>query len=320
MNYLVLTLVAFILTAIVVPLGLPFLKRLKFGQFVRDDGPQSHLAKQGTPTMGGLLFIFVIVVVGGIASIFEPQLLPVILMMIGFGVVGFVDDYIKVVKKRSLGFKAYQKMLAQILITGMFVAYCMMTMSQPTMIIIPFLSGVTVDLGWLYIPFMFIFVLGTVNGVNLTDGIDGLSTSVTIAVLVFFLAVDQLMGTGIGSIMAIVIGALFAFLIYNSHPAALFMGDTGSLALGGLVAAIASMTRLPLIILLVGFIYLAEVISVMLQVSYYKKTKKRLFKMAPIHHHFELLGWKETKVVYVFSITTVMLCVLAYIGVVIYYL
>lgn len=310
---------AMIAVAILTPFSLSFLRKLKFGQFVRDDGPESHLAKQGTPTMGGLVFILVIVVLGVIASMSQPDILPIVLVSVGFGIVGFIDDYIKVVMKRSLGFKAYQKLLAQIVITIGYCFYMINTMPEATAIVVPFFEGITLELGWLYIPFVIVFMLGTVNGANLTDGVDGLATSVTIAVLVFFFVVGLAMGSGINLIVAIAIGALFGFLLYNSHPAALFMGDTGSLFLGGLVASISIYYRLPLIILLVGVIYLAEVISVMLQVGYFKMTNgKRIFKMAPLHHHFELSGWKETKVVYVFAIITVFLCIVAYAGVMMY--
>lgn len=315
MELLLYTLGALVVSAILTPLSLKFLRRLKFGQFVRDDGPESHLAKAGTPTMGGLVFMLIIVVLGLIASTVQPDILPILLVSIGFGIVGFIDDYIKVVKKRSLGFKAWQKLTAQIVITGLYCYHMMTATAEGTSIIIPFFKDVTWEMGWLYVPFILIFMLGTVNGVNLTDGVDGLATSVTIAVLVFFVIVNMMVGAGISLLLGISIGALFGFLIYNSHPAALFMGDTGSLALGGLVAASAVYFRLPLIILLIGFIYLAEVISVMLQVGYFKYSGgKRIFKMAPLHHHFELSGWKETKVVYVFTIVTVFLCMVALLG------
>lgn len=314
MNVIIWMLLAMGLTAIVVPSSLPFLRKLKFGQFVRDDGPQSHLAKTGTPTMGGLIFLPVIALLTIIAGLEAPQLFVPLAVGLGFGVIGFIDDYIKVIKKRSLGFRAYQKMAAQLLITVGLIAYYMTTTEQASEILVPFTGGYFLDIGWLLIPFLLFFILGTVNGVNLADGIDGLSTSVTISVMGFFLVVDQTIGFGLSPLFAIIIGALFGFLIYNSHPAALFMGDTGSLALGGFVASVAVLMQMPLFIVLVGFIYLAEVISVILQVGYYKRTKKRLFKMAPIHHHFELLGWKETKVVYIFTILTVALCLIAYLG------
>ena len=311
MNILTLFLLSGALTAALIPLSLPWLRRLKFGQFVREDGPQSHLVKSGTPTMGGLIFITVITVLTLIFTP-SPSIIAILLVCIGFAVVGFIDDYIKVAKTRSMGFKAWQKVLAQLVITGLYIVFIMKNQPNPTEIILPFTKGYMLDLGWFFIPFMLFFIVGTVNAVNLTDGIDGLSTSVTIAVLTFFLITDITFAMNLSPFLAITIGALFGFLIYNCHPAALFMGDTGSLALGGIVAAVSVHTRLPLIIIIVGLIYLCEVLSVIIQVGWYKRTGKRVFKMAPIHHHFELMGWKETKVVYVFTIVTIFLCTIAY--------
>jgi phospho-N-acetylmuramoyl-pentapeptide-transferase len=319
MELIAVTLGATLLTAALVPVCLPYLRILKFGQFVRDDGPKSHLKKSGTPTMGGLIFMTVILLIGGIMAIRIPTIFPVLMVSTGFAVIGFVDDYIKVIKKRSLGLKAYQKLLAQLLITAGFLVYLYNNVAEVTTLIVPFSRGGVIDLGWFYVPFILIFILGTVNGVNLTDGIDGLATSVTIAVLTFFLVIDLMVGINLAPLLGVAIGALLGFLIYNSYPAALFMGDTGSLALGGLVAATAVYMKLPIIILFVGIIYLIEVISVILQVTYYKKTQKRLFKMAPIHHHFELLGWKETKIVYVFTISTIIMCLISYIGIMIHF-
>lgn len=313
MNQVALFLITALLTTAMIPLSLPLLRRLKFGQFVRDDGPQSHLAKSGTPTMGGLIFV-PIMALGVLVFAYSPDTLAIVLVTLGFGAVGFVDDYIKVARSRSMGFKAWQKLLAQLVITLAYMAYILTRQTNPAEILVPFTQGYMLDLGWLYVPFMLFFVLGTVNAVNLTDGVDGLSSSVTIAVLGFFFVMDGLLATQISGLLAIAIGALFGFLLYNSHPSALFMGDTGSLALGGLVAAVAVHMKLPLLVPIVGFIYMAEVLSVMIQVSVFKKTGKRVFKMAPIHHHFELLGWKETKVVYVFTIVTVFLCALAYLS------
>lgn len=261
--------------------------------------------------MGGLIFITVITVLTLIFTP-SPSIIAILLVCIGFGVVGFIDDYIKVAKTRSMGFKAWQKALAQLFITGLYILFIMKNQLNPTEIIVPFTNGYRFDLQGFFIPFMLFFVVGTVNAVNLTDGIDGLSTSITIAVLAFFLVTDITFDMNLGPFLAIIIGALFGFLLYNSHPASLFMGDTGSLALGGIVAAVSVHTRLPLIILIVGFVYLCEVLSVIIQVGWYKRTGKRVFKMAPIHHHFELMGWKETKVVYVFTIVTIFLCTLAY--------
>jgi len=306
------------LTMLLVPIILPLLRKFKFGQFVREDGPKEHLKKSGTPTMGGIIFLSVIGVGTLLVGRDEPQVIAVLLTTLSFGLIGFIDDYIKVGMKRSLGFRAYQKLLAQILVALAFCLYIYQISGQDTSVIIPFIQKGEVQLGWLYLPFLMVVMLGTVNGVNLTDGIDGLSTSITIAVLGYFLIIDQLLATGMLPILAISIGALLGFLLYNAHPASVFMGDTGSLALGGLVASVAIYMRLPLIILVVGLIYLIEVLSVIVQVGYFKKTGKRFFKMAPIHHHFELLGWKETKVVYVFTIITLFLSCIGYIGVVLY--
>ncbi len=311
MNIVSLFLLAGLLTAALIPGSFPALRRLKFGQFVRDDGPQSHLAKSGTPTMGGLIFMPIMFVLT-LVFVRDNNALAVMLVALGFGVVGFIDDYIKVVKKRSMGFAAWQKMAAQLVIAGVYIYYIMETQADPRSIILPFTTMATIDLGWFFIPFILFFIIGTVNAVNLTDGVDGLSTSVTIAVLGFFLVMDLVYQTGLNPMLAIALGTLFGYLIYNSYPAAIMMGDTGSLALGGLVTATAVHMKLPIIILIAGFVYFAEVISVMIQVGYFKRTGKRFFKMAPIHHHFELMGWKETKVVYVFTIVTIFLCAVAY--------
>ncbi len=299
---------ALAVTALAVPLAIPALRRMKFGQFVRDDGPQSHLVKAGTPTMGGVVFMPVILVVGLLFAVLGwgnmGAVVAVLLTGAGFAAIGFVDDYIKVFKKRSLGFRAYQKLAAQILVTGAYVAYLLNWGGLDTEILIPFTSGKMWDLGPFYIPLVIVVMLGTVNGVNLTDGLDGLATSVTAIVMVAFLVMSLMVGGGIEPVMAVVSGSLVGFLLYNKYPARIFMGDTGSLGLGGLVAAVAIYLKLPLMILIVGFIYLAEVISVMIQVAWFKKTGKRVFKMAPLHHHFEESGWKETKVTTVFALVT----------------
>lgn len=307
---------AFAISVILCPIMIPFLKKLKFGQFVRDDGPQSHLKKAGTPTMGGLIILSAIV----LASLFfikdYPAIIPVLFMTLGFGLIGFLDDYIKVVMKRSLGLRAWQKMLGQFLVTGIFCYYLMNYTEVGTEVLIPFSGGRMLELGVLFIPFLFVAVLGTVNGANFTDGLDGLATSVTILIAVFFAVVAVIQGEDVSVIACIVAGALLGFLLFNVYPARVFMGDTGSLALGGFVAAMAFVMQMPLFILIVAFIYLAEVLSVMLQVSFFKLTGgKRIFKMAPIHHHFELCGWEETRVVAVFSTVTALLCVIALMGI-----
>ena len=308
-------LIAFGVSAVLCPVLIPFLKKLKFGQQVRDDGPQAHLKKAGTPTMGGLAFLASVIVTSLIFVGRYPRIVPILFLTVGFGIVGFLDDYIKIVMKRSEGLNPVQKLLGQLVITGIFCVYMVRYSGLGTVIHIPFL-GVDWDMGWLYIPMLFLAVLGTDNGVNFTDGLDGLCTSVTILVATFFTVVALGEGNGIAPISAAVAGALLGFLLFNVYPAKVFMGDTGSLALGGFVSATALMLQQPLLILLVGFIYLAEVISVILQVGYFKITHgKRIFRMAPIHHHFELGGWSETRVVAVFSIVTTILCLIAYLGV-----
>lgn len=307
-------LISFALSAVLCPILIPFLKRLKFGQQVRDDGPQAHLKKAGTPTMGGVAFVLAILVTGVIFLPWSPKILPVMIMTVGFGAIGFADDYIKIVRKQSEGLNPRQKMAAQFLLTAAFCAYMMWKVEGGTTIVIPFFH-VTWNMGWLYVPFMFFVVLGTDNGVNFTDGVDGLCSSVTIVVALFFGLLSIREAGGIEPICGAVAGTLCGFLLFNCHPAKVFMGDTGSLALGAFVASTALMLKNPLIILLVGFIYLLEVISVILQVGYFKMTHgKRIFRMAPIHHHFELGGWSETKVVTVFTIVTLMLCLVSYLG------
>lgn len=305
---------AFAIGMIICPITIPILHRLKYGQTEREDGPESHLKKSGTPTMGGIAILLAIVLTSCFFLRDNPDGMAVVLVTLGFGLVGFIDDYIKVVKKRSLGLRAYQKIIAQIIIVVAFAYYIKTNTDIGTDLLIPFMEGYTFDLGILYWPFIVIVLLGTVNGVNLTDGLDGLASGVTLIVAAFFTMVAWAVGSGILPVSGAVIGSLFSFLIFNAYPAKVFMGDTGSLALGGFVAATAILLKMPIFILLVGFIYLIESISVILQVGYYKKTKKRIFKMAPIHHHFELSGWSETKVVTVFYITTAMFCLIAFLG------
>ncbi|MGN0435083.1 MAG: phospho-N-acetylmuramoyl-pentapeptide-transferase [Wujia sp.] len=302
-------LIAFGISVILSPIIIPFLKKLKFGQFVREEGPESHLKKSGTPTMGGLIILFSII----ISSLFYikeyPQIIPVLFATLGFGLVGFLDDYIKVVMKRSMGLTPLQKMIGQFLVTAVFGYYIYEHTDLGTEMIIPF-TGDRVDIGWLYFPLMFCVMLGTANGANFTDGLDGLASSVTVLIATFFTVAAIGLGSGVAPICCATVGALLGFLVYNVYPARVFMGDTGSLALGGFVASTAYVLQMPLIILIVAFIYFAEVLSVIIQVTYFKKTGKRVFKMAPIHHHFELCGWPETKVVSIFSIITAVLCLI----------
>lgn len=311
--------IAFAISAILCPVVIPFLHRLKFGQQVREDGPQAHLKKQGTPTMGGLMILTSII----ITSIFYikdyPKIIPVLFVTVGFGIIGFLDDYIKIVMKRSEGLNPIQKLLGQFVVTGIFTCYLLKSGEVGTTALIPFTGGFRdgfyLNLGILFVPFVFFVILGTDNGVNFTDGLDGLCTSVTILVATFMTIVALGEESGISPITGAVVGSLLGFLLFNVYPAKVFMGDTGSLALGGFVASSAFMMQMPFFIPIIGLIYLVEVLSVIMQVSYFKATKgKRIFKMAPIHHHFELCGWSETRIVAVFSIVTAILCLVAYLG------
>ena len=311
--------IAFAVSAILCPIVIPFLHKLKFGQQVRDDGPQAHLKKQGTPTMGGLVILTSIIVTSLFYLRDYPKIIPVLFVTVGFGIIGFLDDYIKIVMKRSEGLNPKQKLLGQFVITGIFCWYLITSEEVGTSMLIPFTGGFDrgyfLDLGWLFIPFLFFVTLGTDNGVNFTDGLDGLCTSVTILVATFMTVVAVGENTGISPITGAVVGSLLGFLLFNVYPARVFMGDTGSLALGGFVASSAFMMQIPLFIAVVGLIYLVEVLSVIIQVTYFKKTGgKRIFKMAPIHHHFELCGWSETRVVAAFSVVTAILCLIAYLG------
>lgn len=311
--------IAFAISALLCPIIIPFLHKLKFGQQVRDDGPQSHLKKQGTPTMGGLIILSSIIITSLFYIPSYPKIIPVLFMTAGFGIIGFLDDYIKIILKRSEGLTPIQKLAGQIVITGIFAWYVLNSGEVGTDMLIPFTGGFEdgkfLSLGILFVPALFFVTLGTDNGVNFTDGLDGLCTSVTILVATFLTIVAIGEDMGISPITGAVVGSLLGFLLFNVYPAKVFMGDTGSLALGGFVASAAYMMRLPLFIPIIGLIYLAEVLSVIIQVTYFKKTGgKRIFKMAPIHHHFELCGWSETRVVAVFSIVTAILCMVAYLG------
>ncbi len=308
--------ISFGVCVILCPLLIPFLKRLKFGQYIREEGPQSHQKKSGTPTMGGIVIVLSIAITSVIYIKDYDEIIPVLFVTIGFGIIGFIDDYIKVVMKRSMGLRAWQKMVGQILVTAVFGYYLLNYTDIGTTMLIPFTSGKYIDISYLFVPFFLIVVLGTVNGSNFTDGLDGLESSVTVLIATFFTVVAIGLHSDLSPITGAVAGSLMAFLVYNVYPAKVFMGDTGSLALGGFVASTAFMLQMPLFIILVAFIYLIEIISVILQVSYFKMTGgKRIFKMAPIHHHFELMGWSETRVVAVFSIITAILCLVALMGI-----
>ncbi|WP_249299492.1 phospho-N-acetylmuramoyl-pentapeptide-transferase [Feifania hominis] len=307
------------------PLFIPLLRKIKFSQSIREEGPKWHEVKNGTPTMGGIVFA---VAISAVTLIFAwPELsegkmraLISVLCALSFGLIGFLDDYIKVVKKRNLGLRAYQKFSLQLLaaLVYLFTLYRMGYIT--TAVYIPFIN-VSVDFGPFYYLFAVFVIVGTVNSVNLTDGLDGLATSVTVPIAIFFGVIAIRLGALDNAVFAAAtVGALVGFLLYNFHPAKVFMGDTGSLFLGGAVCAMAFAFNMPVILVIVGFVYVMETISDILQVAYFKLTKgKRLFKMAPLHHHFEMSGWSEVKIVYVFSAVTVLLCILAFVGLTYYY-
>ena len=317
---------AFVLTVLMAPWVIPALHRMKFGQEVRDDGPQSHLKKQGTPTMGGIIFLIAIAasVLIGLVGMGQADIkaLQILLLTVGFGCTGFLDDYLKIKRHTSDGLSPKQKLALQLIITIIFAIWIYYSDNDTAgRVLIPFTGNASHAAGiplpiWIFVPFVVFVVLGTDNGVNFTDGLDGLCSSVTAVVAAFFAAIALSRGDfGVALCASAVIGGLLGFLIFNVYPAKVFMGDTGSLALGGFVAAAAVVNGMELYIPIVGFIYMIEVISVIIQVTYFKKTHgKRFFKMAPIHHHFELLGNSETRIVAAFTIVTILLCAAAYIG------
>ncbi|MBQ9022379.1 MAG: phospho-N-acetylmuramoyl-pentapeptide-transferase [Eubacterium sp.] len=309
--------ISFIIMMILGPKVIPFLRRLKVGNTEREE-LTFHQQKTGTPTMGGIMILVAIVVVGIIYAPRHHEILPILLMMVGFGIIGFIDDYLKVVKHDSDGFKAKQKFACQLIVVVLFFIYMLrrdaVSGAEGSVfdMILPFSGGHLWHLGFVAFPVLFLAILGTVNAVNLTDGVDGLVSTVTLPVCIFFVIAAHLYHADIAPIIAAVFGALLGFLVFNAYPAKVFMGDTGSLALGGFVTATAYVMQMPIFILIVGLIYWIELLSVMIQVTYFKKTGgKRIFRMSPIHHHFEMGGWSETKVVAVFSIATCLLCLLA---------
>ena len=312
MNYQVVipVLISFVISVILGPIIIPFLRKLKMGQTERVEGVQSHLKKAGTPTMGGIIFLIATVVTSLFYVKDYPKVIPVVFLTLGFGIIGFLDDYLKVVLRRSDGLLPWQKFSLQVVVTAVFTYYLVNYTDVNLSMRIPFWTDHYLNIGWLAIPVLFFAVIGTVNGVNFTDGLDGLASSVTLIVAVFFTVVSIGTKSGIEPITCAVVGALLGFLLFNVYPASVFMGDTGSLALGGFVASAAYMLQMPIFIVIVGLIYLVEVLSVMIQVTYFKKTGgKRFFKMAPIHHHFELSGWSENKIVTIFSLLTLVLCI-----------
>ncbi len=313
-RYIFAVILSFSVTAILGPFMIPVLRRLKVGNTEREE-LKSHQKKTGTPTMGGLMILLSIIITSLFFISSYPKIVPILFVTVGFGVIGFFDDYLKVVLKRSDGLFAWQKMILEIVVTAVFAIYLQRFSDVPLTMLIPFSGGKYADFGWMALPILFLAVIGTVNGANFTDGLDGLASSVTVLIATFFSVVAVGTNSGIEPVTCAVVGALLGFLLFNVYPASVFMGDTGSLALGGFVASVAYMMQMPMFILIVGLIYWIEILSVMIQVGYFKMTHgKRFFRMAPIHHHFELGGWSETRVVAVFSIVTTILCLVAYMG------
>ena len=317
---MILSIGSFILTIVIALIIIPILKKIKIGQIERTEGPESHLKKQGTPTMGGIIFIFVIIIctIGYYcyrsldnSNEFIKNSVLIVLLSIGFGMVGFIDDFKKLVLKNTKGLKPAYKMIGLFIISTLYTIFIIRFSRYGTEIIVPIIKKeITLPI-ILYIPFAIFVMLGTTNAVNLTDGIDGLATSVCsiiIACLTVIAIVNSVQEVVILGIIAV--GSLLGFLMFNLNPAKVFMGDTGSLFLGGLISAMAIYLKVPLILIIIAIIPIIETLSVMIQVSYYKKTGNRIFKMAPIHHHFELSGWNENKVVRVFSVITLIACII----------
>ena len=311
--------ISFLVSLILGPVMIPWLKKLKFGQQILEDGPKWHEKKSGTPTMGGMIFIAGVLVATIVALLveFNLNLLMMALVALGFGAIGFVDDYVKVVKKQNQGLTAIQKFALQVVLALIYIFVMSYMGELNTEIYVPFF-GVFRHMPWvLYIIFTLIVVTGTVNAVNLTDGLDGLATSITIVVGIFFAVISNLFASGETAIFASsVVGGLLAFLVFNHYPAKVFMGDTGSLYLGGAITVMAVGLKMPLILVIAGFVYLFEALSVILQVASFKMTGKRIFKMSPIHHHFEMSGWSEKKIVFVFTLVTLVLCIVAYLSII----
>lgn len=310
-------LVSFIVAIVIGPMIITILRRLKVGQSIREEGPKSHIGKSGTPTMGGVIIIIAIIFSVLTSGCYDKEVWVILFSIIGFGLVGFIDDYKKVVLKRNLGLRAYQKILGQLFFAFFLALYSANYSIDGTRLLIPFVD-MYIDLGPFYIPFTVFVIIGTVNSVNLTDGLDGLASGVTLIVMAAFsLIASSLIKFnasyyGVSIVSAAISGACLGFLKHNAHPAKVFMGDTGSLALGGAVAAVAVVMNLTIFIPIIGAIYFLEAVSVIIQVFFFKTTGRRIFKMSPLHHHFEESGWKETKVVATFWIVTVLM---AFVGI-----
>ena len=319
MNFqMIMLMISFITTVILALIIIPVLKKIKIGQIERDDGPQSHLKKQGTPTMGGIIFMLAIILCVLGTYIFlriknetmvAHNLLPMLCLTMGFGVIGFIDDFKKLVLKNTKGLSPKAKMFGLLLISVAYTLFILKFCNIGTDIFLPFIKT-TINLPtYLYIPFAIIVILATTNAINLTDGIDGLSSSVSAIIITCLTVIANISGVLEVSIFgSIVIGAVLGFLMFNLHPAKVFMGDTGSLFLGGVISSIALYLKMPLLLLIIALIPILETSSVIIQVAYYKKTGNRIFKMAPLHHHYELSGWSENKVVMIFTLATLIVC------------
>ena len=321
---LIIGLIGFIVAAVCGIFLIPLLHRLKFGQEIREEGPKWHQKKSGTPTMGGFIFI-IAVAVAAVCGVFVcgvgndkntvMGICAITFAAMGFGAIGFVDDYIKVILKRNLGLRASQKFALQIIVSLGFSVWMVSSGIIDTKLVIPF-TDITINLHYgLYIPLIILVMTAATNSVNLTDGLDGLATCVTIVVGIFYCITSSIAGaTPVVVFSSALVGGLAGFLIYNKYPAKVFMGDTGSLFLGGAVSAMAIYMKNPLLLLIVGFAYVMETLSVIIQVVWFKKTGKRIFKMSPIHHHFEMCGWSEVKIVTVFSLITAVLCAIGFLA------
>ena len=317
-------LLTFAITVVLSVIIIPILKRLKVGQIERDDGPQSHLKKQGTPTMGGIIIILATIISAiGMYKYYAGKemqvamgILPLLLVTVGFGIVGFVDDFKKLILKNTKGLSPSLKMLGLLIVAVVYAVYLTKVLNIGTETYIPFLKVYVNMPIWIYIPFAIIVMLATTNAINLTDGIDGLSTSVTTIIITCLTIIGIILGVKEVAVFgSILIGACLGFLLFNLHPAKIMMGDTGSLLLGGAIAGIALYLKMPIILLIIALVPIIETLSVILQVGHYKKTGERIFKMAPIHHHFELSGWKESKIVTVFGVITLILSFMALISI-----
>ena len=308
-----------ILSGILGYLLLPVLRALKAGQSIREIGPTWHNLKAGTPMMGGLMFIFaaILCLLGNLPAMADYSVFMVLLIALSFGFIGFLDDFTKIKYKRNLGLTSLQKAMLQMALSAVFLYAMYKSGSMNTELYIPFVNISITLHPILYIFFAMFVMVGCDNSVNLTDGVDGLSSSVTLPVMVFFTAASLALGKWeLALLPASLTGGLIAYLFYNWHPAKVFMGDTGSLFLGGVVCALSFALDMPLVLILVGFVYICETLSVILQVGYFKLTHgKRLFKMSPIHHHYEMSGWKEEKIVFVFAGVTVLMCIVAWFGI-----